>query len=421
MNSLDLQTLSEAVAGGAVAIRSRLRLHPAGGPGDKVMPATYGVEDRAPHKYADEDRIVGGERRKTVLLSSVAAGANQLELALREAWESGDLALPILAVDFSNADGLEDLDRITVLDAPHRAADAILRDSLLDGTLFRLSDVGLAVTNSRPGSAAGLFHYSPTSLLFGMWDSTGPKGGLGAKFERAITSEIVGLDAEIGVRVGSRIDPLAIEKKSAVLYEHVDPAQGWTLDEAEAAKDEKGKPKLYERSGGEGEKGTPSKANHGNIAPTIDRRAGGVTISEAVEITVLSLAALRKLRFPVDHTGAPLPAEARRDAETAARTALAALGLAAMVLRHEFDYDLRSRCLLVPVEPRRFELLRRDGSEPEQISIDRNGVIELVRQASEASARAGLPWATRDLTLTPAPKLVELVRLSRDRLARLES
>jgi hypothetical protein len=31
-----------------------------------------------------------------------------------------------------------------------------------------------------------------------MWDSTGPKGGLGPKFERAMVSEIVGIDAEVG-------------------------------------------------------------------------------------------------------------------------------------------------------------------------------------------------------------------------------
>ena len=104
---------------------------------------------------------------------------------------------------------------MTVLEAPHRLADAIFRDSLLDGTLFRLSDAGRAVTEAQPQNATALFRYSPTGLLFGMWDSTGPKGGLGSKFQRAYVSEIIGLDAQIGKKVSSRLDPLQIEKLKA--------------------------------------------------------------------------------------------------------------------------------------------------------------------------------------------------------------
>lgn len=67
-----------------------------------------------------------------------------------------------------------------MLEAPHRLADAIFRDSLLDGTLFRLSDVGRAITDATPRNATDLFRHSPTALLFGMRDSTGPKGELGS-------------------------------------------------------------------------------------------------------------------------------------------------------------------------------------------------------------------------------------------------
>ena len=34
-----------------------------------------------------------------------------------------------------------------------------------------------------------------------IWDSTGPKGGLGAKFARVLTSEIVGIGASAGVKL----------------------------------------------------------------------------------------------------------------------------------------------------------------------------------------------------------------------------
>ena len=191
-----------------------------------------------------------------------------------------------------------DYDKLTVLEAPHRLADAIFRDSLLDGTLFRLSDVGRAITDATPRDATSLFRYSPTSLLFGMWDSTGPKGGLGSKFQRAYVSEIVGFDAVVGKKVRSRIDPLQIEKVASQdrVFNSADPEQVWTHEPADAEK-EKDKLVYASRGSESGEAGQPSKINHGNIAPSIDSSAGGVTISKAMQTTVISFAALRRLRF----------------------------------------------------------------------------------------------------------------------------
>ena len=211
MTTLTFERLRDAVAGDAVAVRSRVTLQPAGGEGDKVFPPSYAVEGRADHKYAVEERQVGdGDSvATTVLLDSVASQANRAELALLEGWERGELLFPVPYVDFSDDGGVTDYDKLTVLEAPHRLADAIFRDSLLDGTLFRLSDVGRAITDATPRNATDLYRYSPTSLLFGMWDSTGPKGGLGSKFQRAYVSEVVGFDAKVGNRVRSRIDPPA--------------------------------------------------------------------------------------------------------------------------------------------------------------------------------------------------------------------
>ena len=203
MVDLAIAQLTEAVAGGAVALRSIMRLQPADGPGGKVFPPTYAVS--AENKYAVEERQVGDQVVTTVLLDSVASQANRAELALLDGWEAGELSFPVPYVDFTGESDLDDLGRITVLEAPHRFADAIFRDSLLGGTLFRLSDVGQRITEARPGNATDMFRYAPTALLFGQWDSTGPKGGLGSKFQRAYVSEIVGLDAKIGRKVGSRI------------------------------------------------------------------------------------------------------------------------------------------------------------------------------------------------------------------------
>lgn len=399
MPNLTFDKLRASTAGEAVALRMRKTLQPAGGPGDKVFPPTYAVSRG--HRYATEERQLGDRVSETVvLLDSVASQANRAELALLEGWERGELRFPVPLVDFTSEEVDEevaDIGKLTVLEAPHRLADAIFRDSLLDGTLFRLSDMGRAITDAQPRNATALFRNSPTGLLFGMWDSTGPKGGLGSKFQRAFVSEIIGLDAKIGQKVGSRLDPLQIEREAAgrQIYVHKDPDQVWTLDDAEAER-QKGKPKV------KGD-GRPSEINHGNVAPSIDAEAGGVTISQAVQTTVISLAALRRLRFP-GHS---------REAETAARTAVAALGVAAVAYQHEMDYDLRSRCLLLPDHPPRIELLGRNGSPAETVDIDRSAAAALLNQAASHADELGIGWETKEIGLIPAPKLVELIKRSR--------
>ena len=405
MTELTFERLRDAVHGDAVALRSRLTLQPAGGEGDKVFPPTYAADGRD-HKYAVEQRQIGDSERTTatVLLDSVASQANRAELALLDGWEHGELAFPVPYVDFANDDGLTDYEKLTVLEAPHRIADAIFRDSLLDGTLFRLSGVGQAITDASPRNATEMYRYAPTSLLFGMWDSTGPKGGLGSKFQRAYVSEIVGLDAEVGKKVGSRIDPLQIERVAPVdrVFNSADSDQVWTSDPDEAEK-KKGKPVFATRGSASGEAGQPSKINHGNIVPTVDGQAGGVTISRAVQTTVISLAALRRLRFK----------GFARDAETAARTAVAALGVAAIAYQHEADFDLRSRCLLLPTHPPRLELLGRDGSGHERVSVDRNVAAAILTESASHAANAGIPWEGSEIRLEPAPKLLELIARSR--------
>ncbi len=405
MPELTFEKLSEAVAGGAVALRAKTTLQPAGGEGDKVFPPTYAPEARAEHKYAVEERQVSDKSSVVVLLDSVASQANRAELALLEGWRSKELSFPVPYVDFTVDEDVKDVGELTVLEAPHRLADAIFRDSLLDDTLFRLSDMGQAITDATPRDATALFRYSPTALLFGQWDSTGPKGGLGSKFQRAYVSEIVGMDAVVGRKVSSRIDPLQIEKLNPdeKAFNHEDPRQVWTFDQAEAAKDTKGKAESASRGSDSGEAGQPSKINHGNIAPSIDAQSGGVTISRAVQTTVISLAALRRLRFSGQG----------RDAESAARTAIAALGVAAIVYQYQIDYDLRSRCLLIPEHAPRLELVGRDGSAPETVDVDRSVAQDILARAAERAAQTGLGWETDEIRLVPAPKLVELIKRSR--------
>jgi len=430
MSELTYQELKDAVAGDVVAIRATTKLEPVGGPNDKVFPPTFGDDMYIPEpldeprevprrrtKYALEWRRVDGRSRLCVLLDSVASQANRLEEALLESWNTGRLEFPMVRVDFTGQthdDPALDLSTLggdgylTALEAPHRLADALLRDSMLDGTPFRLSEPGQAFNEATPANATALYRLCPTALVFGIWDSTGPKGGLGAKFQRALVSEVTGVGVELGVKSASRIDPAGIEK--TFIYEAKDPEEGWTTDEG-AAKKKNGKPVLLKRKGEKS--GAPSVINHGNVTPRVDAAAGGVTLDYAEQTSVISLPALRRLRFPTNVAGERLDPIAQREAELVARTALAALGLAALTEQRERGYDLRSRCAFRPLAPLSFEAIPADGSESSTITLSANGASQLLAQAAEAAAGVDMGWKTEPIDLLPAEKLVGLIRHSR--------
>jgi CRISPR-associated protein Csb1 len=315
--------------------------------------------------------------------------------------QAQQIVLPVVSVDFSSV--APEVGRVTSLTAPHRIADALLRDSLLDGQLFRLSDIGKSFTDSSVKNATALFKVCPTGLVFGLWDSTGPKGGLGAKFQRALVSEIVGINAAPGSKTESRIDPLNILKRAADIYE-AEGDERWTTDIAKAKKSDKGEPIKF------GKEGKPSEVNHGNVTPSIDSIGGGVTIDEAKHTIVISLAAFRRLGFAA---GA-----------TEARTVLAALGLLAVLASESRGHDLRSRCLLVPKKGSalKLEAVSRDGSTTD-LALDLEGAIALYNAAVE-TLPAGVSFekaAGEALAeLTPSPKLADLVKKSRA-LAAVES
>jgi CRISPR-associated protein Csb1 len=426
--ALTFKWLQDAIAGNGAAFRSRTMLQPAGGEGDKVFPPTY-----AGSVYAVEKRKLRGrdEPVDCVLLDSVQAQANRMEEALQQAVDAGRLTIPVIEIDFTGSDFLAEVGRITSLQAPHRIADAILRDSLLEGKPFRESMLGKRISAVSLTNASILFELCPTALVFGMWDSTGPKGGLGAKFARAIVSEIVGIDAMFGVKTSSRLDPLRIEKNAGPLYRRSDGT--WTLNPAEAIdeldknKKATGRKVLYQRVKGKDiyyepakdadklpEAGRPSTANHGNVVPQLspydkDKQrylAGGITVASAEQAVTLSLPALRRLRFPLNG-GKPDP-----KVDDAGRTVLAALALCAAALAAENGFDLRSRCLLWPSDAPTWELLGKPGEKPAQFNIDAGTSIALLNEAVAAAAAVGLTWRNEPLRLTPAPQLIELVKRS---------
>jgi CRISPR-associated protein Csb1 len=388
----------------AVAFRSRRRLQPGGGEGDKVFPPTF-----AGAVYAIERRHVAQRTDpvQCVLLDSVQSQANRMELALQEAVDAGELAMPLLVVDFSDHDPTGDVEadqaagrlidrvgKITSLQLPHRLADAILRDSELDGVEFRKSEHGKALNTASLTNATPVFAVCPTALVFGMWDSTGPKGGLGAKFERAMVSEVVGIGAQWHEDYrarGVRRDPLEIRRAVKVVKENTG---AWKVaDSAKGAVE-------------------PSKINHSSVP--FDSKNSGVTIEYAEQLTTLSLICLRRLKFPLQGKQDP-------SVDVAARTVLAALGLCAATLAFESGMGLRSRCLLCPEGPMHWELLGSPGAEPKVYSLPSSSAIELLQQAVSAATSAGLPWDTTPVTLKPSSRLLDLVRRSQSEATKEEA
>lgn len=492
-NKLDLATLQSAAGGSAAAIRIVTRLEPVGHERDKVFPPTYAggeyaLEKRYPATAANVPTHENGAQSKgdespvhAVLLHSVAGQANLLEEALKAAITERRVdGIPILKVTFDGTAAAGYLpEAITVLDAPHRVFDAIFRDSEVSSMNdqpavgFSETNTGKSIAKASLANATPLYEWSPTSLLFGCWNSASDKvpgkikGNL--KFARAIVSEIVGYEIEQGVRVGGKGDPAGItgqaiyrlpsnatttdakeadhdsegkpwfkkqdqplqwtqnEAEAETKTDAKEKAQKvyraigweWTTDESQAAKNKDGKPVKW------GKKGKPSELLLGQIAPSIgkndegsgDRRrlsseelrklGGGVTMKYALQTTVLSLSALRRLRFPETKVYSV-------ERDTAARTVLAALGLVAITAQRERDYFLRSRCELRAVDFPQYEFVvqGRKTEEKDRFTLTFDEAKALLKEALNASSAPKWKPDSDMPQLKPKANLAELIRLS---------
>ncbi len=397
--TVDIGILRDAVNSGA-GFRRLSRLQPIGGQGDKIFPPTYpGERQGDPPRHVFERRRVNGEEIWCVLVDSVQSQANRLEEALLEAANGAGgrepTPLPYVTVDFRGA-GLDPLDRITSLDAPHRVYDAILRDCLLDGVPFMQSDVGRLLASAKPSDATALLELSPSALVFGAWHSQGEGGGIGAKFPRTLVSEIVAVNAPVdeivieprtdevsarsaGRRTGSRIDPLGVLRKVEVFK----GASGWSTNKESAGKGAR--------------QVRPSQINHSNIAPSVEPL--GVTCDHVEQRSTITLAGIRRLRF------------GGGERDDIGRTLVASLGLLALTEQELQGYALRSRCDLVREGSAPLELVNWDGATS-SVELDQEAAHALYLQAYQQAEGAGFNF--RSLSLTPQDKLIEIVRKSRE-------
>ncbi len=366
------------------ALRSSLDLEPIDGPLGRVFPPTYGgSENDGADRKGDiaktahlVEKLSDGTLR--VLIDSVASQANRQEAALVAARNCGLIDFADVYVDLR--DTKAGLERLSATEMPHRLSDAILRDCEVDGKPFGKSEFGKRILSATASDLTPIIEASPTTALFGCWFSQHSLSRP-LKIQRAVVSEIWAENAVLGKAVGSRIDPLQIEKLK--LYEDADGE--WTALEEEAVV-AGGKPKSFKKK-------HPSEINHGNIVPTI--RDQGITAEKITLKWAMPMAAIRRLKF----------GGGKRD--EAGRAYIAALGILARVLDHEQGYSLRSRCDLITKGPATFEIIDSDGAI-ESVTITTETALGLLRQAEDAMRTAGLKLHGK-LTVKPAKKLIGLI------------
>ena len=253
-------------------------------------------------------------------------------------------------------------------------------------------------------NATAVYELCPTALLFGMWGSPEKPGGLGAKFERAFVSEIVAVDV-----MSNSPEKTEAAKDPEARKDFVNKRVGFRIDPLNASKTVQ----VKQNDDGSFQVGAgkmrPSEINHGNIP--FDTSNCGIRFRYAEQTTVVSLGALRKLRFPIEGKDDP-------STNDAGRTVLAALGLCAGVLAAEANTSLRSRCHLWPVEEREWELIEKPGQPPRKFRMDSDHAVALLNEAVAAASQAGLKWMEEKLMLQPSPELVQLIQQSQEAAAK---
>lgn len=305
---------------GPAALVIREHLMPVEGLDGVLFPATFAAGDNFPGGY-NIDEFPDG--RNVCLIDSVGSQANRIEPLFAKSEYVG--LVPQIVVKAGDKS-------VNLLDAGHRAGDAIVRCSALQQDL---QDAFKAVLK---GDARPLAKIAPTSLVFGAWDSRDTQ----AKLPRLISSTIRAFDVRKMTRSAQYV-PATEYVEQCLLGE---PA------------DKKTKDAYAER----GFVHVPATGSHGGVIAT-----GGIRREAA-----LHLAALRLLAAGEDH-----------DRTFGLQRYI--LGLALTAFTHSPSGYLRQGCNLVldPDRPREFVEVYGDGRR-EPATVSHPEALDYARLAGEA-------------------------------------
>lgn len=286
----------------------------------------------------------------------------------------------------------------------HRASDAILQDSRIDGLPFRQSAIGKAVLAAHPHAAGPWWQYFPEVLLFGFWDSFAKiRSGVphGAKVARSLLAEIYGYHVRLIPGGATKIDLLGINNSAGRF--HLDAHHQASIAAAEHAE----AAKVGATKGGSTEhKGQkPSELGHGGVVqkdPATARRGDtparprGVAVQEICLQAFISLNYLQGFRFGESD-----------ELNGVVRASIAAAGLGALYSQLETGVFLRSgaqlnaRSAVLKVE--------RGLKEPEVIARGSKDWFDLYEQGAAHAARLGLPRVTNEIKAIVTDAVVKAI------------
>ncbi len=150
------------------ALVIREHLIPVEGPDGVTFPSTYAAGDGFAGGYNIDGDPTG---TNVCLIDSVGSQANRIEPIFKE--EKYNHLVPQVAVKAGEKE-------VSILEAGHRAGDAIVRCSELEAPLSEAFKAALK------GDVEPLARIAPTSLVFGVWDSRDTQ----AKLPRLVSSTI---------------------------------------------------------------------------------------------------------------------------------------------------------------------------------------------------------------------------------------
>jgi len=192
---------------GPAALVIREHLMPVEGADGVLFPATFAAGDGFPGGY--NINTFGDEKggKNVCLIDSVGSQANRLEPLFMQA--KYQHLVPQIVVKAGDHE-------VNILEAGHRAGDALLRCSQLQQ---QLQDAFKAVL---AGDAEPLARIAPTSLVFGVWDSRDTQ----AKLPRLVSSTIRAFDVRRLTRGAVYIPPADYAEMEVFSEEEKAKAEG---------------------------------------------------------------------------------------------------------------------------------------------------------------------------------------------------
>ena len=319
---------------GPAALVLREHLMPVEGKDGVLFPPTFASGDGFAGGYNIDPPPKKGEpwqEKNVCLIDSVGSQANRIEPIFAEEDYAG--LVPQVVVEAGEV-------KVNLLDAGHRAGDALVRCSSLH------EEINAAFVCVKKGDMVPLAKIAPTSMVFGAWDSRDTQ----AKLPRLVASTVRAYN----------VRPLT---RGAVFIPPMDYAAEQVFSEAEKEKaEEAAKKKQKNPLAQRGFVHVPASASHGGVIAD-----GGVRRD-----ATLSLAALHLLT-------------AGDDADQALALRRYILGLALVALTTEQSAYLRQGCNLVldPEKPSEFVEVYRSGKR-DPLKLTHDDALAYAKLAAKA-------------------------------------